>query len=153
MKKTIMFAALLLGIACGVQAQDLIELNTNAGLEDIAGLAAKANFCQGFGKGYLMLGDTDAARTFRWVEIGGWSAFGIGMVGLAGTKVVYDFLVASVGKVTTADFYVFGGMAIVGLSTVITSRIISRNRVLNPSFGVCSIQSNQILTVGLSIRL
>lgn len=116
-------------------------------------IASKANFCQGFGKGYLLLGDTTSARTYRWVEIGGWSALGVGIVGLAATKVVYDFLVASVGKVTMVDFYVFGGIAVAGLGTIIASRIISHNRMLKPTFGVCKIQSTPITTAGLSIQL
>lgn len=115
--------------------------------------AAKANLCKGFGKGYLMSGDTTTAHNFRWVEIGGWSAFGTGMVGLVGTKLVYDFLVATVGKVTTADFYVFGGIALAGLTTVIASRVISYNRLLHPSMGMCTLPGRQVPTVGITMQL
>lgn len=115
--------------------------------------AAKASFCKGFGKGYLVLGDTATARTFRCVEIGGWSAFGVGVVGLIGTKLVYDFLVASVGKVTTADFYVFGGIALAGLSTVVASRIIARNRLLKLSVGMCALPEGEVPIFGMSLQL
>ena len=116
-------------------------------------IAAKANLYHGFGKGHLLLGDTTTARTCRLVEIGGWSTLGVGIAGLAGSKIVYDFLVSSVGKVTTVDFYVFGGIAVTGLGTIIASRIISHNRMLKPTFGVCKIQSTPITTAGLSIQL
>lgn len=134
-------------------AISLTHCQAQVGLDNIK-MAAKANLYQGFGRGYMILGDTLAARTCRWVEIGGWGAFGVGVVGLAGTKFVYDFLVASVGKVTTVDFYVFGGMAAAGLATVIASRVVSRNQVLKPSFGTCRAPSGQlIITAGLTVDL
>jgi len=116
-------------------------------------VAAKANLYKGFGKGYLMMGDTASARTSRYVEIGGWSAFGTGVAGLVGTKLVYDFLVASVGKVTTADFYVFGGIALAGLSTVVASRVIASNRLLKPSIGMSSMPERQVPTLGITMQL
>ena len=104
------------------------------------------------GKG-LMPGDISTAHSCKWVEIGGWSAFGVGVAGLAGTKLVHDSLVATVGKVSTADYYVFGGMAVVGLAAVITAKIVTRKREVKPSFGVCSMPSDYVFTVGLTVDL
>ena len=138
--------AALFGAIC------LTHCQAQVGLDNIE-MAAEANLYQGFGRGYMILGDTLAARTCRWVEIGGWSTFGVGVAGLAGTKLVHDSLVATVGKVSTADYYVFGGMAVAGLAAVITSKIVSRKREVKPSFGVCSIPSDYVFTVGLTVDL
>jgi len=64
--------------------------------------AAQANLWKGFGKGYKMLGDTTRVHIYNRVETAGWIASGIGVVGLAGTKVAYDLLVATIGRVSTA---------------------------------------------------
>jgi len=101
----------------------------------------------------LMPGDISTAHSSNWVEIVGWSTFGFGVAGLAGTKLVHDSLVATVGKVSTADYYVFGGMAVVGLATVITAKIVTRKRAVKPSIGVSSIPSDYAFTVGLTIDL
>lgn len=114
---------------------------------------AKDNLYKGFGKGYMMTGDTAAARTFRYVEIGGWSAVGVGAIGLVGTKLVYDFLVASVGKVTTAYFYLFGGIALAGLSMVVVSRVVAYNRLLKPSVGMCALPEGRVPTIGIAMQL
>ncbi len=138
------FALLLLGVAliCIAQAQT-----------DNLQKAAKVNLHRGFGEGFLIMGDTATARTFRCAEIGGWSGLGVGTVGLVGTKLVYDFLVASVGKVTTADFYIFGGIALAGLSTVVASRLIAYSRLLKPSVGVCTLPEGRVPTIGIAMQL
>lgn len=138
------FALLLLGVALiGIARAQTADLQK----------AAKANLYSGFGKGFLMMGDTTTARTFRCVEIGGWSGLGVGTVGLVGTKLVYDFLVASVGKVTTADFYVFGGIALAGLTTVVASRVLAYNRLLKPSVGLCALPGGGVPTIGITLQL
>ena len=101
----------------------------------------------------LIQGDISTAHSCNWVEIGGWSTFGVGVAGLAGTKLVHDSLVATVGKVSTADYYVFGGMAVAGLAAVITAKIVTRKREVKPSFGVCSMPSDYVFTVGLTVDL
>lgn len=70
MKKTIAFAALLLGIACGAQAQVFVGLNANAGLEGTSGNAAGLTLGVGADLGFIN------------TSVGTWGLFGSRSVSL-----------------------------------------------------------------------
>lgn len=99
--------------------------------------------------------DTINVKKFKAADIVGASLIGVGTVGLLGTKITYDILEATVGRVSTADFYIFGGLAVAGLGTILTSRIIARNSKVKPTIGTVSIPEGQktVSTIGVKIDL
>lgn len=90
------------------------------------GQAARDNLWPGFGAGSLRQADMTSAYAFRTADIVGLSLTGVGAVGLAATA-----LQRGVGGVTffsartSAPYFIFGGVALAGLATLTTSRILA----------------------------
>ena len=91
------------------------------------GQAARDNLWPGFGAGSLRQADMTSAYAFRTADILGLSLTGVGAVGLAATA-----LQRGVGGVSffssarsNAPYFIFGGVALAGLATLTTSRILA----------------------------
>ena len=85
----------------------------------------RENLFPGFGVGSLHQGDTLSARTFKTTDIVGISLIGVGTLGIVATAIERDLLRAMVGETTKADYYICGGIAVAGIATLVTSRILA----------------------------
>lgn len=79
----------------------------------------------GFGAGSMKQGDSLNARRFKTADVVGVSLIGAGVIGIVGTAIERDLLLAMVGETTRADYYICGGIALAGLATLVTSRILA----------------------------
>ena len=91
----------------------------------------RENLFPGFGVGSLHQGDTLSARKFKTADIVGVSLIGVGTLGIAATAVERDLLRAMVGETTKADYYICGGIAVAGIATLVTSRILAVKKANN----------------------
>ena len=89
----------------------------------------RENLFPGFGVGSLHQGDTLCARKFK--DIVGVSLIGVGTLGIAATAIERDLLRAMVGETTKADYYICGGIAVAGIATLVTSRILAVKKAEN----------------------
>lgn len=86
------------------------------------------NLFPGFGAGSLHQGDTLSARKFKTTDIVGVSLIGVGALGIAATAIERDLLRVMVGETTKVDYYICGGIAVAGIATLVTSRILAVNK-------------------------
>ena len=94
----------------------------------VRGEAARDNLWPGFGAGSRRQSDMDAARAFRTADILGLSLTGVGIVGVAATALQRGVMGSSdsgFGPKTNAPYYIFGGIAVAGIATITTSRILA----------------------------
>ena len=91
----------------------------------------RENLFPGFGVGSLHQGDTLCARKFKTADIVGVSLIGVGTLGIAATAIERDLLRAMVGETTKADYYICGGIAVAGIATLVTSRILAVKKAEN----------------------
>ena len=91
-------------------------------------LAVRENLWPGFGTGSLHQGDSLSARNFKTADIVGLSLIGAGTLGVIGTSVEREILLAMVGETSKADYYICGGIVVAGLATLVTSRILAANK-------------------------
>ena len=61
----------------------------------------------------------------------GVSLIGVGTLGIAATAIERDLLRAMVGETTKADYYICGGIAVAGIATLVTSRILAVKKAEN----------------------
>lgn len=90
-----------------------------------AGLAVRGNSWPGLGAGSMQQGDSLGAMRFKAADIVGISLIGVGAIGIVGTTIEREMLLAMVGETTKADYYICGGIAVAGLATLVTSRILA----------------------------
>ena len=92
----------------------------------LRGQAARDNLWPGFGAGSLRQADMDSFYAFRTADILGVAVTGVGAIGLAATALQRGLGEASMfaGK-TNAPYFIFGGVALAGLVTLTTSRILA----------------------------
>ena len=91
----------------------------------------RENLFPGFGVGSLHQGDTLSARKFKTADIVGISLIGVGTLGIAATAIERDLLRVMVGETTKADYYICGGIAVAGIATLVTSRILAVKKAKN----------------------
>ena len=94
----------------------------------VRGEAARDNLWPGFGTGSRRQSDMDAARAFRTADILGLSLTGVGVIGVAATALQRGVMGSSdsgFGPKTNAPYYIFGGIAVAGIATITTSRILA----------------------------
>jgi hypothetical protein len=75
--------------------------------------------------------DTLSPRKFKTADIVGISLIGVGTLGIAATVIERDLLLAMVGETTKADYYICGGIAVAGIATLVTSRILAVKKAKN----------------------
>ncbi len=89
--------------------------------------AARDNLWPGFGTGSRRQSDMDAASAFRTADIIGLGLTGVGAVGLAATAMQRSLMSGHsvIGKQTATPYFIFGGVALAGIATLTTSRILA----------------------------
>ena len=92
----------------------------------VRGEAAHNNLWPGFGMGSRRQADVDAATTFRLVDFAGVTLTGVGAIGVAATALQQGMRSNAVlsGR-SYVPYYVFGGVALAGVVTLTTSRILA----------------------------
>jgi len=88
-----------------------------------AGQAARDNLWPGFGTGSRRQADMSSARVFKTVDFLGVTLGGIGLVGLTATAIQHNAGVQMFSTSSNVGYYVFGGMAAAGITTLVISRI------------------------------
>ncbi|MBR0223091.1 MAG: hypothetical protein IJL93_02335 [Bacteroidales bacterium] len=96
----------------------------------VRGEAARDNLWPGFGTGSRRQADMASATAFRTADILGFALTGVGAVGITATA-----LQRSVGgqasmfsNRTAAPYFVFGGVALAGVTTVTVSRVLAARK-------------------------
>ena len=90
------------------------------------GQAARDNLWPGFGTGSLRQADMTACYAYRTADIVGIALTGVGAFGLAASALQRGFEQPSMfsGR-SNAPLFVFGGVALAGIATLTTSRILA----------------------------
>lgn len=90
------------------------------------GQAARDNLWPGFGTGSLRQADMTAFYAYRTADIAGIALTGVGAVGLAASALQRGFEQPSMfsGR-SNAPLFIFGGVALAGIATLTTSRILA----------------------------
>ena len=91
------------------------------------GQAAHDNLWPGFGTGSRRQSDMDAANAFRAADIIGLGLTGVGAVGLAATAMQRSLMGGNsvIGTHSATPYFIFGGVALAGIATITTSRILA----------------------------
>ena len=90
----------------------------------VKGEAARDNLWPGFGKGSRRQADMTSATAFRTADILGFALTGVGVVGVVATAMQHSLGQASMFSGTSnVPYYVFGGLAAAGVTTITISRI------------------------------
>lgn len=90
------------------------------------GQAARDNLWPGFGTGSLRQADMTAFYAYRTADIVGIALTGVGAVGLTASALQRGFEQPSMfsGR-SNAPLFIFGGVALAGIATLTTSRILA----------------------------
>lgn len=90
-----------------------------------AGEAARDNLWPGFGTGSRRQADMASATAFRTADVLGFALTGVGAVGLAATAIQHNAGARLFSTASDAGYYVFGGVAVAGIATVVVSRVLA----------------------------
>ena len=93
-----------------------------------AGEAARDNIWPGFGTGSRRQADMESATAFRTADALGVALAGVGLVGLTATAIQHNAGAKMFSTASNASYYVFGGVAVAGIATVVTSRVLAVRR-------------------------
>ena len=90
----------------------------------VRGEAARDNLWPGFGTGSRRQADMASATAFRTADILGFALTGVGIVGIAATAMQRNLGPATMFSASSnVTYYVFGGLAAAGVTTLTLSRI------------------------------
>lgn len=90
----------------------------------VRGEAARDNLWPGFGTGSRRQADMASATAFRTADILGFALTGVGIVGIAATAMQRNLGPATLFSASSnVPYYVFGGLAAAGVTTLTISRI------------------------------
>ncbi len=93
-----------------------------------AGEAARDNIWPGFGTGSRRQADMESAAAFRTADALGVAFAGVGLVGLTATAIQHSAGAKLFSTGSNVGYYVFGGAAVLGIATVVTSRVLAVRR-------------------------
>lgn len=90
----------------------------------VRGEAARDNLWPGFGTGSRRQADMPSATAYRTADILGFALTGVGIVGIAATAMQRNLGPATMFSASSnVPYYVFGGLAAAGVTTLTISRI------------------------------
>lgn len=90
----------------------------------VRGEAARDNLWPGFGTGSRRQADMASATAYRTADILGFALTGVGIVGIAATAMQRNLGPATMFSASSnVPYYVFGGLAAAGVTTLTISRI------------------------------
>lgn len=120
----------------------------------VRGEAARDNLWPGFGTGSRRQADMTSATAFRTADILGFALSGVGAVGLTATA-----LQRSIGGQasmftgsTKAPYFIFGGVALAGVTTVTVSRILAARKARQYDLILFPAPAPGGAAVGVSLR-
>lgn len=120
----------------------------------VRGEAARDNLWPGFGMGSRRQADMTSATAFRTADILGFALTGVGAVGLTATA-----LQRSIGGQasmftgsTKAPYFIFGGVALAGVTTVTVSRILAARKARQYDLILFPAPAPGGAAVGVSLR-